>query len=87
MEYSKHKKRCCDSKKKQVSPLYAKACAMADVLRNSIYGIMSVFHEKMLTSTKTGLLDKDWVTKSNPLFGTYKLLVQKLHHFLDFQAS
>jgi nucleoporin NDC1 len=60
---------------------------MADVLRNSIYGIMSVFHEKMLTSTKTGLLDKDWVTKSNPLFGTYKLLVQKLHHFLDFQAS
>jgi hypothetical protein len=41
---------------------------MADVLRNSIYGIMSAFHEKMLTSTKIGLLDKNWVAKSKPLF-------------------
>ena len=29
------------------------------------------------------ILDKDWVAKSKPLFW----LVQKLHHFLDFQAS
>jgi nucleoporin NDC1 len=71
MEYSKHnKKRCCDNNKKRGSPLHAKACAMADVLRNSIYGIMSTFHEKMLTSTKIGLLDKNWVAKIKPLFGT-----------------
>jgi nucleoporin NDC1 len=56
--------------KKRGSPLHAKACAMADVLKNSIYGIMSTFHEKMLTSTKIGLLDKNWVAKIKPLFGT-----------------
>jgi len=37
---------------------------MVDVLRNSIYGIMYAFHDKMLMSTKAGLIEKDWVTKS-----------------------
>jgi hypothetical protein len=41
----------------------------------------------MITSTKTGFLEKYWVTKSKPFFGTYELLVQKLHHFLDFRAN
>ncbi|KAJ6969708.1 hypothetical protein NC653_034294 [Populus alba x Populus x berolinensis] len=48
---------------------------MADVLKNSIYGIMFAFHEKMITSTKIGLIDKNWVAKSKFFFGTYKLLV------------
>ncbi|KAG6781771.1 hypothetical protein POTOM_014684 [Populus tomentosa] len=73
--------------KKRDGPLHAKTCAMADVLRNSIYSIVSAFHDEMLTSTKAGLLEKDWVTKSKPLFGTYELLGQKLRHFLDFRAS
>ncbi|KAJ6962940.1 hypothetical protein NC652_001542 [Populus alba x Populus x berolinensis] len=60
---------------------------MVDVLRNSIYGIVSTFHDKMPMSTTTGFLEKDWVTKRNLFFGTYELLVQKLCHFLDFQAN
>nr|TKR98776.1 hypothetical protein D5086_0000199370 [Populus alba] len=72
---------------KRGGPLDAKTCAMADVLSNSIYSIVSAFHDEMLTSTKAGLLEKDWVTKTKPLFGTYELLVQKLRHFLDFRAS
>ena len=72
--------------KKRVGPLHAKTCAMVDVLRNSIYSIVSAFHDEMLTSTKAGLLENDWVTKSKPLFGTYELLVQKLRHYLDFRA-
>jgi nucleoporin NDC1 len=46
-------------KKKQGGPLHAKACVMVDVLRNSIYGIMYAFHDKMLMSTKAGLIEKD----------------------------
>ncbi|KAG6783439.1 hypothetical protein POTOM_012887 [Populus tomentosa] len=72
---------------KRGGPLDAKTCAMADVLSNSIYSIVSAFHDEMLTSTKAGLLEKDWVTKTKPLFGTYELLVQKLRYFLDFRAS
>ncbi|KAL9407338.1 hypothetical protein Peur_004310 [Populus x canadensis] len=73
--------------KKQGGPLHAKAYAMADVLRTSVYSIVSTFHDEMFTSNKAGLLEKDWVIKSKPLFGTYELLVQKLHHFLDFRAN
>lgn len=73
--------------KKQGGPQHAKAYAMADVLRTSVYSIVSTFHDEMFTSNKAGLLEKDWVIKSKPLFGTYELLVQKLHHFLDFRAN
>ncbi|KAG6787630.1 hypothetical protein POTOM_003673 [Populus tomentosa] len=73
--------------KKQGGPLHAKAYAMADVLRTSVYSIVSTFHDEMFTSNKAGLLEKDWVLKSKPLFGTYELLVQKLHHFLDYRAN
>ncbi|CAK7339212.1 unnamed protein product [Dovyalis caffra] len=73
--------------KKRGGPLHAKAYAMADVLRTSIYGIVSAFHDEMFASAKAGLLEKDWITKGKPLFGTYELLVQKLRHFLDFRAN
>jgi nucleoporin NDC1 len=45
--------------KKQGSPLHAKACVMVDVLGNSIYSIVYAFHDKMLMSTKAGLIEKD----------------------------
>ncbi|XP_061981151.1 uncharacterized protein LOC133701298 [Populus nigra] len=45
--------------KKRGDPLHANTCAMADVPRNSIYGIVSTFHNEMLKSTKAGLLEKD----------------------------
>ncbi|XP_022727831.1 uncharacterized protein LOC111283503 isoform X2 [Durio zibethinus] len=73
--------------KRRDDPLYSKAYAMADVLRTSIYCIVSAFHREMLTSAKAGLLEKDWITGGKPSFGTRELLLQKLHLFLDFQAS
>lgn len=69
------------------SPLYAKAYSMADILKTSIYSIVSAFHYEMLNSGKAGLLEKDWIISSKPLYGTHELLVHKLRLFLDYQAS
>ncbi|XVF80794.1 hypothetical protein PTKIN_Ptkin15bG0104100 [Pterospermum kingtungense] len=73
--------------KRRDDPLYSKAYAMADVLRTSIYCIVSAFHHEMLTSAKAGILEKDWISSDKPPFGTRELLMQKLQLFLDFQAS
>ena len=73
--------------KKRAGPLHSKAYAIADVLRNSIYNIVSTFHDQMASSAKKGLLEKDWIISDKPPFGTRELLVQKLHLFLDFRAS
>ncbi|KAL5721582.1 hypothetical protein ACHQM5_005208 [Ranunculus cassubicifolius] len=67
--------------------LHGKAYAMADVLRTSIYMIVSVFYDEMIRSTKAGNLEKDWIADSKPLYGTRDLLAQKLSQFLDFRAS
>ncbi|KAL3824953.1 hypothetical protein ACJIZ3_020982 [Penstemon smallii] len=69
------------------SPLYAKAYSLADILRTSIYCIVSAFHNEMLNSSNSGLLEKDWIISGKPLYGPRELLVQKLRLFLDFQAS
>ncbi|KAE9467031.1 hypothetical protein C3L33_01058, partial [Rhododendron williamsianum] len=73
--------------KRRGSPLYSKAYCMADVLRTSIYYIVSGFHDEMLTSAKAGLLDKEWITSCKPVYGTRELLLHKLRLFLDFQAN
>ncbi|KAL4627674.1 hypothetical protein ACB092_05G182100 [Castanea dentata] len=73
--------------KKRGGPLHSKAYAIADVLRTSIYLVVSAFHDEMLNSAKAGLLEKDWIISGKPLFGTRELLVQKLRLFLDFRAS
>lgn len=72
--------------KKRGFPLHSQAYAIADVLRTSIYCIVSAFHEEMLTGAKAGLLEKDWIIGGKPLYGTRELLLQKLHLFLDFRA-
>ena len=87
MEYSTTTRRDVATTKNRGNPLLAEACAMVVVLRNSIYGIVSTFHDKMLMSIKAGFLEKDWVPKSNLFFGTYEMFVHKMCHFLDFQAS
>lgn len=69
------------------SPLYAKAYSLADIFKTSIYCIVSAFHNEMMNSEKAGLLEKDWVVRSKPLYGTHELLLHKLKLFLDFQAS
>lgn len=73
--------------KKRGGPLHSKAYAVADVLRTSIYNIVSAFHDEMLNSAKAGLLEKDWIISGKPLFGSRELLLQKLRLFLDFRAS
>lgn len=73
--------------KRRGSPLYSKAYSMADILRSSIYYIISAFHDEMLKSAKAGLLDKEWITSCKPVYGTSELLLHKLRLFLDFQAN
>lgn len=73
--------------KKRGSPSHSKSYALADVLKMSIYSVISEFHEEMLASAKLGLLEKDWVNNGKPVYGSVELLAQKLHFFLNFQAS
>lgn len=71
--------------KKKSSHLYSKAYAMADVLRTSIYCIVSAFHGEMLNLAKAGLLEKDWVISKKLPCGNREVLLQKLRSFLDFR--
>ncbi|KAM7479573.1 hypothetical protein LguiA_027786 [Lonicera macranthoides] len=71
--------------KRKDSPIYSKAYSMADILRTSIYCIVSAFHDEMLNSSKLGLLEKDWIVTSKPLYGTHELLLQKMHYLLKYQ--
>ncbi|KAK7331408.1 hypothetical protein VNO77_25632 [Canavalia gladiata] len=73
--------------KRRSGPVNSKAYAIADVLKTSIYQIVSAFHDEMLAGAKANLLEKDWVTSGKPLFGTREMLVQKLRLFLDFRAT
>lgn len=73
--------------KKRVGPIHPKAYALADVLKNSIYHIVSACHDQMVSSAKMGVLEKYWVIEGKPPFGSHELLVQKLRLFLDFRAS
>lgn len=62
------------------SPLYGKAYSMADILKTSIYCIVSAFHNEMLSSGKAGLLEKDWIITSKPLYGIHELLPSLRRH-------
>lgn len=73
--------------KRRTGPVNSKAYAIADVLKTSIYQIVSTFHDEMLASAKAGLLEKDWITSGKPIFGTHEILTQKLRLFLDFRAT
>ncbi|KAI5447567.1 uncharacterized protein LOC127079948 [Lathyrus oleraceus] len=75
------------SSKRKNGPANSKAYAIADVLKTSIYQIVSSFHDEMLAGTKASLLEKDWITSEKPLFGTREMLIQKLRLFLDFRAT
>ncbi|KAL3512441.1 hypothetical protein ACH5RR_025158 [Cinchona calisaya] len=74
------------TEKRRGSPVYMKAYALADIMRTSMYCIVSAFHDEMLDSAKAGNLEKDWITSTKALYGTCELLSQKLRLFLDFQA-
>ncbi|KAJ6838946.1 uncharacterized protein M6B38_317865 [Iris pallida] len=72
--------------KKRGSALYGNAYALADVLRTSIYEIVSAFQADMQGNAKA-LLEKNWIVDGKPLYGTREILVQKLSLFLDFRAN
>lgn len=72
--------------KRKGSPPYSKAYVMADILRTSIYRIVSAFHKEMVVSTKSGLHDKDWIIYTKPCYGSRELVLQKLNMFLNFEA-
>ncbi|KAL5983170.1 hypothetical protein ACLOJK_017253 [Asimina triloba] len=62
--------------KRRGGALYSKAYAMADVLRTSIYGIVSVFYDEMQANAKAANLEKDWIVRSKPLYGTQEILLK-----------
>lgn len=75
-----------NGRRRNNNPFYVKAYAMADILRTSIYLIVSTFHSEMQGSAKTGHLEKDWIGSAKVLYGTHELLSQKLQLFLEFKA-
>ncbi|MED6183338.1 hypothetical protein PIB30_037065 [Stylosanthes scabra] len=74
------------SGKRRSGPVNSKAYVIADVLRTSIYQIVSAFHDEMLAGSKA-LLEKDWIINGKPAFGTREMLMQKLRLFLDYRAT
>ncbi|KAM7474848.1 hypothetical protein LguiB_022091 [Lonicera macranthoides] len=50
---------------------------MADILRTLICCIVSAFHDEMLNSSKSGLLEKDWIVMSKPLMGPTSCFCKK----------
>ncbi|MCO5573759.1 hypothetical protein L7F22_027533 [Adiantum nelumboides] len=69
------------------SELYKKAYAMADVLRTSLYQIVSTFRKEMFLSGPAGMTisEKDWLDRGQPLYGTRELHIQILRLLLDFR--
>ncbi|KAH0452273.1 hypothetical protein IEQ34_019572 [Dendrobium chrysotoxum] len=72
--------------KKRGGLLYAKAYSMADILRTSIYQIVSVFQAEMQAAAKSSALEKNWVALGKPLYGTRETLIHKLLQFLEYRA-
>lgn len=74
------------SSKRRSGAVYARAFAMADVLRTAIYQIVSAFEDDMAANAKASALEKNWISEGKPLYGTRELLTQKLALFLDYRA-
>ncbi|KAI4319249.1 hypothetical protein MLD38_032873 [Melastoma candidum] len=75
------------SVKRRKAPIHSKAYTVSDILRTSVYQIVSAFYEEMLAGAKSGTLDRDWIGTSKPPFGTRDLLCEKLRLFLDFRVT
>ncbi|OVA10060.1 hypothetical protein BVC80_1755g8 [Macleaya cordata] len=72
--------------------LHAKAYAMADVLRTSVYSILSAYHSTETTRMDREIVDLYWPRRPqdgalrDPLYGTHYMLQEKLGLFLEHQA-
>ncbi|KAL2650734.1 hypothetical protein R1flu_018862 [Riccia fluitans] len=71
--------------------MHKKAYAMADVLRTSIYQIVSVFGEEMVhvgsLGRGTAIAERDWLSCQKPLYGTHEMHLQKLGMFLQYRIG
>jgi nucleoporin NDC1 len=71
---------------KQVG-LHKKACAMADVLRTSVYQIVSAFIDDLRANAKPASLEKNWISEGRkPIYGSQAVLVQKLSLFIEYRS-
>lgn len=67
--------------------LHTKAYSMADVIRTSIYQIVSAFVDDMRANAKASSLEKNWISEGRkPIFGSHAVLVQKLSLFIEYRA-
>ncbi|XP_062222423.1 uncharacterized protein LOC133921522 [Phragmites australis] len=67
--------------------LHKKAYAMADVLRTSIYQIVSAFVDDLRANAKPSSLEKNWISEGRkPIYGSHAVLVQKLTLFIEYRA-
>ncbi|CAA7391164.1 unnamed protein product [Spirodela intermedia] len=74
------------SSKRRSGVVYARAFAMADILRTGIYQIVSAFEDDMVANAKASVLQKNWIPEGKPLYGTREVLAQKLALFQDYRA-
>jgi nucleoporin NDC1 len=67
--------------------LHKKAYVMADVLRTSIYQIVSAFVDDLQANAKPSSLEKNWISEGRkPIYGSQAVLVQKLILFIEYRA-
>lgn len=70
------------------SELHKRAYAITDVLRTSLYQIVSTFRKEMILSGPGGvavIAERDWLDKGQPLYGTRELHMQSLRLLLDLR--
>lgn len=71
----------------QKSGLHKKAYIMADVLRTSVYHILSAFIDDLQANAKPFSLEKNWISEGRkPVYGSQAVLVQKLILFIEYRA-
>jgi nucleoporin NDC1 len=67
--------------------LHKKSYAMVDVLRTSIYHIVSAFLDDLRANAKPSSLEKNWISEGRkPIYGSQAVLVQKLILFIEYRA-
>ncbi|EES07443.1 hypothetical protein BDA96_04G298100 [Sorghum bicolor] len=71
----------------QKGGLHKKAYTMADVLRTSVYQIVSAFIDDLRANAKPSSLEKNWISEGRkPVYGSQAVLVQKLILFIEYRA-
>jgi nucleoporin NDC1 len=71
----------------QKGGLHKNAYTMADVLRTSVYQIVSAFIDDLRANAKPSSLEKNWISEGRkPVYGSQAVLVQKLILFIEYRA-